>query len=112
MVQCGGEAALNAALSRGAVRVSHHEGTELYFFPKVTSGCEKALVDKTRVKRAKETSNEAYDAVASLMDKMGWSIDTAPEDLQAHVASSADGKPATMPPMLLDKLATVECGFF
>jgi len=82
--RCGGSAALDRAVARGAVvEFARSSGDEpLYYFPEVTTGDEEAYIEEQQLGRNKTTTQAAFSAVQKLITGMGWTINVKQADLE------------------------------
>ena len=73
--RCGGEAALFAAVSRGAVKRSvNAQGIEMFFFPEMELGREERVVTEESFSRKKQCTEAAYQKANAFMDNLGWEV--------------------------------------
>lgn len=85
VVKCGGEEALERAISRGDVVRSVHKGREAYFFPIITVGESEEIVEDQRLIRKKATTTNAFETVQGMLDTMGWTIRATEHALKADL---------------------------
>lgn len=83
-MKCGGEEALERAISRGDVVRSAHKGREAYFFPMITVGESEEIVEDQRLIRKKGTTTTAFETVQGMLDTMGWAIKATERELKAE----------------------------
>jgi dihydroxyacetone kinase len=88
VVKAGGAQALAAAVGRGDVKVAVHAGVEMFFFPSVRASEVKSFGSTSTLSRTKAVDQQGFDALASLVDEMAWSIRSTGE---AELSRAAAG---------------------
>ena len=73
--RCGNsEAALEAAVARGAIKKRPHNGEVLYYFPNVVVGESEKVTESQSVSKGKAVSQTSCKALQNVISGLSWAI--------------------------------------